>query len=78
MFLKRIVDIVTGKFAFAISVGYKVVICAAYLLRAESPGDANTAICSFAALILVDIFWYGGIWMLRNIDLKSKVKFEFC
>lgn len=78
MFLKRIVDIATGKYAFAISVGYKVVFCAAYLLKAESQGDSATAICSCAVLILVDILWYGGIWMLRSFDLKNKLKFEFC
>lgn len=78
MFLKRIVDFATGKYAFAISVGYKLLICAAYLLKTECLSDAKNAIFSSAALILVDILWYGGIWMLRNLDLKSKLKLEFC
>lgn len=78
MFLKKIVDIATGKYAFAISVGYKLVFCAAYLLKAESMSDAKTAISSCAMLICVDILWYGGIWMLRKFDLKSKLRFEFC
>lgn len=78
MFLKKIVGIATGKYAFAISVGYKLVFCAAYLLKAQSLSDARTAICSCSVLILVDILWYGGIWVLRNIDLKNKLKLEFC
>lgn len=78
MFLKKLLKLATGKYAFAISVGYKLVACAIFLLKAHSFSDTLTAINSCLLLIFVDCLWYGGIWIMRKVDFKGGLNISFC
>ncbi len=71
MLIKSIIGFVTGKYAFALSVGYKVIICALCVKNATDVATVNTALYSCAMLLLVDILWYGGIYALCTVKFSA-------
>ncbi len=73
MFVKNVIKFATGKYAFGLSLGYKLAICASCVQAAGTTEQANAAMLSCASLIMLDIIWYGGIWLVkkRNFDHRQ-------
>ena len=85
MLLKNLLKFATGKYAFGISVGYKLVICATCVQTAASSEQAHAAMLSCAFLVMLDALWYGGILLMakckfdyKESDLLRRISASIC